>query len=64
MKRRDFHRTALAMGAWSLTAAQATSVQGANDRIRVAVIGCGVRGSQHIADILACREMGVEISHV
>jgi len=64
VKRRDFHRTAIAMGAWGLTAAQAASVQGANDRIRVAVIGCGVRGSQHIPDILECRKMGVEISHV
>lgn len=64
MKRRDFHRTAIAVGASGFVGFQTLSAIGANDRIRVAVIGCGVRGSQHIPDILECKDLGVEISHV
>lgn len=64
MKRRDFNRTALAASAGSLTGLPSLFALGANDRIRVALLGCGVRGSQHISDIMQCKDMGVEISHV
>ncbi|MBN2326035.1 MAG: Gfo/Idh/MocA family oxidoreductase [Candidatus Omnitrophica bacterium] len=64
MKRRDFHRTALAVGAAGFPGIQTLSTVGANNRIRIAVIGCGVRGSQHIPDIIQCQDMGVELSHV
>ncbi len=64
MKRRDFHRTSIAMGAVGLSAMQASSVVGANDKINIAVIGCGVRGGQHIPDIIKFSDTGARVSHV
>jgi predicted dehydrogenase len=45
MKRRDFVRTSLNAGIAAWTAASADRVFGANDRLRVGLIGCGVRGT-------------------
>lgn len=42
--RRDFLKTASAAAAFSMSAASYARVPGANDRIRVAMIGCGDRG--------------------
>ncbi len=64
MKRRDFHRTLFTASLAGLSAIESRFASGANDRIRVAVIGCGVRGSQHIPDIIECRDLNVEVSHV
>ena len=61
MKRRDFHKMALTVGAWG---AANINVLGANDRIRVAVLGCGVRGTDHIEDIVRSNYPGVEIHTV
>jgi len=36
----------------------------ASDKIRVAILGCGVRGMQHINEIVPCKKLGVEITHV
>ena len=44
MKRRDFLKTA-GSGITALTASSFRTVRGANDRIRVGLIGCGGRGS-------------------
>jgi predicted dehydrogenase len=54
MNRRDFLHTALAAAAAArmqpLSAWQQTGVRGANDRIRVGLIGCGSRGNQVARD--------------
>ena len=64
MKRRDFHKSALSLGACSLAATQSHTIHGANDRVRIAILGCGVRGSSHISDLLRLQDPAVEISHV
>ncbi len=64
MKRRDFHRALFHAGTATLPLFHTWPSLGANDQIRVAVIGCGVRGSQHIPDIVQCKDMGIVISHV
>jgi predicted dehydrogenase len=46
-RRRFFHSAGMA-----LTAAQASRVMGANDRINVAIIGLGKRGTAHVATYL------------
>jgi predicted dehydrogenase len=43
----------------SSTAAAATAWQGANDRVRVAIVGVGSRGSAHIREILPVGNMEV-----
>jgi predicted dehydrogenase len=54
MRRRDFLHTAVAAVAASrgrpLVASQQTGAAGANDRIRVGIIGCGSRGNQVAGD--------------
>ena len=57
-ERRRFLRTA---GAATLTAASASRVVGANDRIRVALVGCGGRGRSVAAKLAAVD--GVEYTH-
>ena len=50
MNRRQFvQRTATAAAAISLPMFSRGRVLGANDEIRLAVIGCGVRGGAHVA---------------
>lgn len=62
MKRRTFSKLSLTAGAF--TALGAKQVLGANDRLGVAVIGCGVRGSGHINEISACKDQNAEIRAV
>lgn len=57
-------RTAIQTGALSALAFQIPSAMSANDTVRLAVLGCGVRGSQHIDEIQACSELNVEIGAV
>ncbi len=45
MKRRDFVRTSMNAGIAAWTALSADRVFGANERLRVGLIGCGVRGT-------------------
>lgn len=45
MKRRDFVKTSMTAGIAAWTAASADRVFGANERVRVGLIGCGVRGT-------------------
>ena len=62
MKRRDFLKTVAGTGATILTAASASRVYGANNRVNVALIGCGTRGTpvaSHMANV-----DGVEIGAV
>ena len=49
--RRDFFGTA-AGGTLLLTAAAAARVPGANDRLRIAVVGCGGMGSGHLGALV------------
>jgi predicted dehydrogenase len=51
MTRRDFARTTIALGVG--TALGSTRVAGANDRVNLGLIGCGGRGSQVFARMLA-----------
>ena len=53
-RRRFFHSAGMA-----LTAAQATRVLGANDRIQVAIVGLGGRGQDHIKTYLALPEANI-----
>ena len=53
-RRRFFHSAGMA-----LTAAQATRVMGANDRIQVAIVGLGGRGQDHIKTYLALPEANI-----
>ncbi len=66
MKRREFSKTTAAAGVLTVTGMNALQSMGANDRIRVGIIGCGVRGGSHISMIMGCRKQGlnVEISHI
>lgn len=64
MKRREFNKSILAMGTAAFPVIQAIPSKAGGERIRVAIIGCGVRGSQHISEIAPCKELNVEISHV
>jgi len=53
VSRRQFvKRSALAAGTASLAAVLPTSVFGANDRIRVGVIGCGGQGTGHVHSLV------------
>ena len=45
MKRRDFLKTSASAGAAAWTAVASAQVRGANDRLRVGLIGCGGRGT-------------------
>src|SRR5262245_41986563 len=57
--RRDFLRTSAAgAGALALTAASASRVYGANEKIRVGFLGVGGRCQQHIDAILQMRDEG------
>lgn len=63
--RRDFLRTSAAAGAaLSLTAASASRVLGANDRINIAFLGVGGRCQQHIDVILQMQKQGKGIAPV
>ena len=64
MKRRDFNQSAMLLGTVGFTAIQASASDQANDCIRIAILGCGVRGSGMINEIASCKKIGVEISHV
>ncbi len=57
-------RTVIQSGALSALALQVPRAASANDTLRLAVLGCGVRGMQHINDIHACSELNVEIGAV
>lgn len=63
MQRRTFSKMAISMSAFGAASASRNAL-GANDRVRVAVLGCGVRGIQLINDLAACRDLGAEVSHV
>lgn len=54
----------LALGGVVIPGFQAVFSAGANDRIRLAILGCGVRGMDLIGDVAVCKKLGVEISHV
>src|SRR5271157_2859664 len=45
MKRRDFVKTSMSAGIAAWTAVSADRVFGANERLRVGLIGCGGRGT-------------------
>ena len=45
MQRRDFMKTSVGAGMAAWTAVSAAQVRGANDRLRVGLIGCGGRGT-------------------
>jgi len=45
MERRDFLKTSASAGVAAWSAVSASRVYGANDRLRVGLIGCGVRGT-------------------
>ena len=51
VSRRDFIRAA-AGGALALTALSASRVLGANDRIQMAVVGCGGMGTGHLHSLV------------
>ncbi|MBN2327942.1 MAG: Gfo/Idh/MocA family oxidoreductase [Candidatus Omnitrophica bacterium] len=59
LNRRQFHKTfsstSIALGMSAITAKRS---QGANDRLRIGVIGCGGRGGSHIGMLLKLREQG------
>ncbi|MDP8246246.1 MAG: Gfo/Idh/MocA family oxidoreductase [Candidatus Hinthialibacter antarcticus] len=57
-------RTVLQTGALSALAFQVPRAQSANDAIRIAVLGCGVRGMQHINEIHACQDLNAEVAAV
>src|SRR5258708_40003128 len=56
--RREFIKTAAAVT--GMTAASATGVLGANDRMRIGLIGCGRQGRGDAATILGEGSAGVE----
>jgi predicted dehydrogenase len=62
MSRPITRRTFAAAGA--LTAASAMRVAGANDRIRLGIVGAGGRGGNHITDITKLKDLNVTISGV
>lgn len=58
MNRREFAGAALAAQSWS-------RVLGANDRVRVGVIGCGVQGSAHVETLIGLKDSdNVEVAAV
>ncbi len=60
--RRTFLKTASAGAALSMTAASRARAAGANDRIRIALVGCGQRGGAHMAGVRPHAEkMNVEV---
>ena len=58
MGRRRFHTLAATGLAAALDAAAASRVYGANDRLRLGVIGCGGRGTHHMNVLLQLRSGG------
>ena len=64
LSRRRFHKTSISALAGALTAASAERVLGAGDRIQLGVIGCGGRGSTHMANLLKWREAGEKVDIV
>src|SRR4051794_13914122 len=63
--RRDFLKsTTAAGGALALTAASASRVFGANERVGVAFLGVGGRCQQHIDTILEMKEKGLKVDPV
>src|ERR1041385_5030097 len=53
VSRREFVKTsALAVGSISLTSIVPASAFGANDRIRIGVIGCGGQGTGHVHSLV------------
>jgi len=59
MSRRQFlGRTAIALGTGVTTALSAKRVLGANDRIRVGVIGCGGMGTNHLKRLVNASQAG------
>jgi predicted dehydrogenase len=61
-RRRFLHRGAAAATAIALPNLARANVRGANDEIRMATIGCGVRGGVHVAEF--GRQKGVRIAAV
>ncbi len=65
VNRRDFlHTTGVVGGALALSAASASRVYGANERVGVAFLGVGGRCQQHIDVILAMKEKGLKVDPV
>lgn len=63
--RRDFLRNSAAAGAvLSLSAASYASVAGANEKIGIAILGCGGRAQAHINTLLKLRKEGRAVSIV
>src|SRR5215210_4291731 len=60
--RRRFLRSAAAGAALSLTAKSYAATPGANERIRVAFLGCGGRAQAHIHLILKLAEQAVPVA--
>jgi ketol-acid reductoisomerase len=64
LSRRRFHKTSISALAGVMTAASAGRVLGAGERIQLGVIGCGGRGSTHMANLLKWREAGEKVDIV
>ena len=62
--RRRFHRLALSSLAAAIPGALPLRVLGANDRVRIGVIGCGGRGTHHIHNLLQMRGGGDKLDVV
>lgn len=64
VNRRDFLQTTAAGSALALTAASASRVYGANERVGIAFVGVGGRCQQHIDVILEMKEKGLKVEPV
>jgi predicted dehydrogenase len=65
VNRRDFLKSTAATGsALALTAASASRVYGANERVGVAFLGVGGRCQQHLDVVLEMKEKGIKIDPV
>ena len=56
LNRRDFIRTSAALGAATLASPASRMFAAGTDKIRIAVIGCGGRGTHDTTNCLKCAE--------
>jgi predicted dehydrogenase len=65
LSRRDFFRTGAAAGALAMTARSYAQTPGANNRLRMAFIGCGTIATHHLEKLIAIRgEENLELAAV
>ncbi len=64
MKRREFAKQSILVGALASGRISLASRPNANDTLGVAVIGCGSRGSGHLREVIECEDLNVEIRAV